>query len=262
MFAERGGDPLLGEGTVSGTDMTAENSRQLVPGAHVCWLYETDAEHERFVTRFLRQGLELGQKVICITDACSAQTILAYLEQAECEPRPYLDSGQLAILERTDTYLRGGSFDPERMIALLRESTDQALAEGYPALRVTGEMSWAFRRLPGTDHLVEYESRLEEFLPGSKTLAVCQYDRRRYEERAWKLQIRRRQRDAGVPVNDEKRVGSMRNAEQAARIPARTVGGHLGYGFDGDADDVLERALLRARGPHSNRPGSGCPDHA
>jgi hypothetical protein len=42
-------------------------------------------------------------------------------------------------------------------------------------------MSWALGRLPGTDRLVEYESRLEEFVPGSKTLAVCQYDRRRFD---------------------------------------------------------------------------------
>jgi len=50
------------------------------------------------------------------------------------------------------------------MIALLRSQTERALAEGYAALRVTGEMSWASRDLPGSERLIDYEAKL--FCPG------------------------------------------------------------------------------------------------
>ena len=47
-------------------------------------------------------------------------------------------------------------------------------------MRVTGEMSWASRVLPGSQRLIEYEMKLNGFLPGSKCIAICQYDRRRF----------------------------------------------------------------------------------
>ncbi|MFQ5976288.1 MAG: MEDS domain-containing protein, partial [Candidatus Hydrothermarchaeales archaeon] len=43
------------------------------------------------------------------------------------------------------TYMRGGIFDSDKMIALLQASTKRAIDEGYTALRATGEMSWALR---------------------------------------------------------------------------------------------------------------------
>jgi hypothetical protein len=52
------------------------------------------------------------------------------------------------------------------------------LVEGYPALRVTGEMTWALRGMPGFERLVEYEAKPNESIPGNKCLAICQYDRR------------------------------------------------------------------------------------
>jgi signal transduction histidine kinase len=66
------------------------------------------------------------------------------------------------------------------MIRLLREETGQALSEGYSALRVTGEMSWALKGLPGSEKIIEYEAKLNDFFPGSNCLAICQYDRRRF----------------------------------------------------------------------------------
>ena len=67
------------------------------------------------------------------------------------------------------------------MIALLKDETEKALQEGYPALRVTGEMSWALQGIPGSDKILEYESMLNrDFFPLFPCLAICQYDRRRF----------------------------------------------------------------------------------
>ena len=133
------------------------------------------------VTSFLRQGLEQGEKVIYIVDTHTAATILGYLRDEGLDVESHLARGQLAVLTRDEAYMREGVFDPEGMIALLRDETEQALAEGYPALRVTGEMTWALRGLPGSKRLIEYEARLNEFFPGSQCLAICQYDRRRFD---------------------------------------------------------------------------------
>ncbi|TAJ10507.1 MAG: PAS domain S-box protein, partial [Nitrospirae bacterium] len=152
----------------------------LKPGAHLCSLYETEEEHRTLLTPFLRQGLEQGEKVLYIVDARTAETILSYLRNDGLDVDPLLKRGQLGILTVREAYLREGTFDPDRMIALLRAATEQAVAEGYPALRVTGEMTWALRGLPGSEQLIEYEAKLNNFFPGSRCLALCQYDRRRF----------------------------------------------------------------------------------
>jgi PAS domain-containing protein len=70
---------------------------------------------------------------------------------------------------------------PTLCLPLLRAETKKAREQGYTALRVTGEMTWALRGLPGFERLIEYEIKLNEFFPGSRCLALCQYDRRRFE---------------------------------------------------------------------------------
>lgn len=126
----------------------------------------------------MRQGLERGEKVLYIVDARSAETVLGYLQDEGLDAESYVDRGQMTFLTADDAYTREGLFDPDAMIAMLGTETEQALSEGYAALRVTGEMSWVLRGLPGSERLIEYESKLNDFFPGSACLAICQYDRR------------------------------------------------------------------------------------
>jgi signal transduction histidine kinase len=99
------------------------------------------------------------------------------------EVAQYLQRGQLTVLSSDNAYMPAGRFEPERMIALLRSETERAVEERYKALRVTGEMSWALKGLPGSERIVEYEAKLNTFFPGSQCLAICQYDRRRFDPR-------------------------------------------------------------------------------
>ena len=63
------------------------------------------------------------------------------------------------------------------MVALLESETRKAVSEGFSALRVTGEMDWVLKGLPGSERLIEYEAMLNNFFPGSDCLAICQYRR-------------------------------------------------------------------------------------
>ncbi|MFC1713167.1 MEDS domain-containing protein [Candidatus Poribacteria bacterium] len=152
----------------------------LRPGDHLCCLYETEQEHRELLTPFLQQGLEKNEKVIYIRDVHTDETILGYLRDEGMNVEPYLTSKQLNIRTVDDTYISGGVFDPDRVIAMLRSETEQAIAQGYSTLRVTGEMTWALRNLPGSEKLIEYEAKLNDFFPNSRCLAICQYDRRRF----------------------------------------------------------------------------------
>jgi len=154
---------------------------ELTPGGHLGCLYETEEEYRAVLTPFLRQGLERGERVLCVVDAYAAETVRGYLRDDGLEDEPYLRSGQLSLLRAADVSMREGVYDPDRMIALLRTETERAQADGYAALRVAQEMTWAVRGLPGAERLTEYERKLDAFLSGSRCLAICQYDRSRFD---------------------------------------------------------------------------------
>jgi len=150
-------------------------------GDHYCGIYRTDEDHRALIVDFIRQGVAKGEKIFYIVNIHTAAQLRALLAEADVDVESLLARSQLVILTAKEAYLKEGLFDPDKMITLLQEETDKALAEGYPALRVTGEMTWALAGEPGSERLVEYESLLNTFFPDSKCYAVCQYDRRRFD---------------------------------------------------------------------------------
>lgn len=153
----------------------------LKPGNHLCCIYETDEEHKSVITPYLRLGLENNEKVLYIVNENTAETVLNYLKDDGVDADQFLHNGQLSILNVTDSYMKDGVFDPDKMIKMLSDETGKALKEGYNALRVTGEMSWTLRGFPGSERLIEYEAKLNNFFPKNECLAICQYDARIFD---------------------------------------------------------------------------------
>jgi len=154
----------------------------LKPHDHLCLIYESQEEWRAAAVPFISIGLRRGEKCIYIVDTSTADEIRKYLSEEGVDVASAEKTGQLVVLHETEAYTREGSFDPDRMIALLISETAKAIAEGYPALRTTGEMTWVLRGHPGSEKLLEYEAKLNsDFFPKYSCLAVCQYDRWRFD---------------------------------------------------------------------------------
>jgi PAS domain S-box-containing protein len=154
----------------------------LNPHDHLCLIYESREEWLATVVPFISSGLKKGEKCIYVVDANTAIQIKEVLKEAGLMVDEYESKGQLSILHERETYTREGYFDPDLMIALLIEETKIALKEGYPALRVTGEMSWALRDYSGVDKVLEYEAKLNrDLFPDYPCVAICQYDRWKFD---------------------------------------------------------------------------------
>ncbi|MEJ7596965.1 MAG: MEDS domain-containing protein [Kofleriaceae bacterium] len=151
------------------------------PGDHYCGIYRTDEDQRALIVDFVRDGVTRNEKMFYLVNLTTAEQLCSMLRVAGVDVDALTENRQLLILTAKDAYLRDGQFDPEQMIALLREETDKALAEGYSALRVTGEMTWALAGEPGSERLIEYEAKLNHFFPHSKCYAICQYDGRRFD---------------------------------------------------------------------------------
>ncbi|MDI6644206.1 MAG: MEDS domain-containing protein [Methanobacteriaceae archaeon] len=156
------------------------NIEDIKLGDHLCVIYETEDEHRKLLTPYLRQGLEQNEKVFYIVDVHTADAVLNYLRDDGVDVDSYLDTGQLKILTIGESYMREGVFDPDKMINLIEHETLQSIREGYKGLRVTGEMTWALRGLPGSERLIEYEAKLNNFFPDSKCMAICQYHKEKF----------------------------------------------------------------------------------
>lgn len=156
--------------------------RSLKPHDHLCLIYESGEEWAQTIAAFILTGLKQGEKCVYIADDNSAQQIKAALRDGGLDGAAAERKGQLTVIQERDAYTKEGFFDPDLMIKFLISETEKALSEGYPALRATGEMSWALRGCIGSERLLEYEAKLNrDYFPKYPCLAMCQYDRRRFD---------------------------------------------------------------------------------
>ena len=166
-------------GVMCGTPMlTALESLQ--PGDHVCCIHESEEELQAIVAPYLWQGLEASEKVIYVSDIRTPGIVTEWLRGYGIDLNPRLESGQFKMLGSESTYIHGGTFDPDRMIASLGEEMRIALEEGYKALRVASEMTWALSGYAGSARLTEYESKLDLFFRDAACTGLCLYDRNQF----------------------------------------------------------------------------------
>jgi len=165
---------------VSNSGRGIDGTYRSIGQRHICNIYRDRKEQFSLIADFMLDGLKRKYKCIYIVDENTKDGVLGALkEMGSGADDSILD--KLIFLTKEDSYLKGGSFDPDRMIKLLKDTQDAALAEGYPILRLTGEMTWIFSKLPGVEKLLEYEAKLNYFFPNSKTTAICQYNENKFD---------------------------------------------------------------------------------
>jgi hypothetical protein len=149
-------------------------------GTHMCLIFDDDAERERVIARFLEAGLASGEKTAYFADVMTPDEVGSWLAGMGVE----LPSGppdRFAVTSAEETYCPDGRFVPDDMLDRLRAFHEAACDGGYPGGRVSGEMSWALRGIPGSDRLLEYEALVNDVLTTHPVTAICQYDARRFD---------------------------------------------------------------------------------
>jgi chemotaxis family two-component system sensor kinase Cph1 len=154
----------------------------LKPHDHLCLIYESHEEWRAAVVPFISVGLKRGEKCIYIVDTNTANEIRKHLVEEGVDVASAEKSGQLSILHKTEAFTTEGFFDPDKMIALLISEVEKAIAEGYSAIRGSDETTWVLHGYRGLERLLEYEAKLNrDFFPKYPCLAICQYDRWKFD---------------------------------------------------------------------------------
>jgi len=150
-------------------------------GTHICYIYKDEEERSEVIAKFVESGLVGGELVGYFVDAISPAEMRDHLSSLGISLQPGAKQEQLTISDAVQTYCCDGCFEPAAMLENIGEFYGRSKKEDYSGARATGEMAWALRGIPGSEKLIEYESRLNLLVEQSPITLICQYDANRFD---------------------------------------------------------------------------------
>ena len=150
-------------------------------GTHICYLYNSDEERRRILPLFARHAMLDNEAFHYLADVPTHADIPPALARLDLTQALHGMAQQVEVATTMEGYYPDGSFDPELMLASLRGLHAQARAAGRSGARFAGEMDWALRGVPGSDRIIECESRINELVKEAPVTVMCQYDLRKFD---------------------------------------------------------------------------------
>lgn len=152
----------------------------LRPGDHVCYVYDDPAEQLRNISKFLAEGLPLGERILYVLEHHTAAELDAALAAHGVDVAKERARGALLYFSKEETYLLGGSFEPEAVIDRWRAILKKSCEEGFTGIRGAGEATWALHDPEHCHQLINYELMCDLFFltEQPRITGVCQYDRK------------------------------------------------------------------------------------
>ena len=136
-------------------------------GDHIGHFYRTNEEEMSVLISFLKAGLEGRDKCVCLmSSGARRDEVQETLKADGIDIERAVTSGQLIIDE--------GKSHPQE----LRDMLNQVLAEiptKFSLLRWVGVMSWALKKVPTTEKLMEWETHCN-VVEDPAAVFLCQYD--------------------------------------------------------------------------------------
>ena len=150
---------------------------QIAPGDHACAVVDSDEQHWEVAAGYVSAGLVRREKVVYFDGERTAEPLLRRLREADVDVDQAVDTGQLVVLptEATDGCRESAA---EAVRSQVRMSVEDALREGYRAVRLTDEPTPA-GRLP-MHRLGELDRMIHEVVRDRPVTMLCQYDRRHW----------------------------------------------------------------------------------
>lgn len=155
--------------------------KDLKPGDHVCYFYDDPAEQLRNIARFLAAGVHLGEFIFYAYDHHTPAELDAALASEGVDIVKEHARGAIRYFSKEESYLKGGTFEPQRVLDSWRDALKDALEKGFTGIRGTGEVAWALDNPNLCREFIDYELLCDHYFltENPRFTAVCQYDRKR-----------------------------------------------------------------------------------
>jgi hypothetical protein len=149
---------------------------------HICAFFHSKEEQYRVLMPFFKDGVERGDRCFHILDPKYHDEHVRRLKQEGINVADARAKGLLDVRTWNEAHVEGGRFDQERWLGKVLELLDPARRTPGTRARGFANMEWALEEFHGTGRLVEYETRLNYYLPKYVDTApiVCTYDLNRF----------------------------------------------------------------------------------
>lgn len=146
-------------------------------GLHLAGLYETEKERDEILFGYFNQGLKEGDLPFYCPAERSMKDFKIKFSNCYPEHKDKLENkNKMALYPVQELYYPEGTFSPWIMDKGLNEFYQNSQKNGRRNVRATAEMVWALKAIPGKEHLMAYESRLNYFIPGKPWISICLYN--------------------------------------------------------------------------------------
>ena len=148
---------------------------QLDEARHVCAFFNNDEEEYRVLLPFIKDGFERGDKAVHVVNPDQRNDHLQRLSSAGIDLTTAQRIGQFELRTNTETYLRDGRFDQDRMLEIFEHLASGNAKGGFPLSRIVCRMDWAVERGWHVDDVVEFESRVNDVWRRHDDAVICTY---------------------------------------------------------------------------------------
>jgi hypothetical protein len=148
---------------------------ELAETRHVCAFFNSEEEEYRVLLPFIKGGFECGHKAVHVVNPHQRNAHIKRLVEAGIDPAAAERSGQLELRTNTETYLRDGQFDKDRMLQAFEQIASGNTSGGFPLSRIVCRMDWAAEGQPYTNDLIEFESRVNHVWELHDDAVICTY---------------------------------------------------------------------------------------
>jgi len=152
---------------------------QLGNTRHVCAFFNSDNEEYRVLLPFIKDGFTCGDRAIHVVNPNQHEDHLQRLAAVGIDTAAAEQTGQFELRANTDTYLRDGRFDQDRMLQVFEQLASGNANSGFPLSRIVCRMDWAERRTH-VDELIEFESRVNDLWNRHDDAVICTYNLSRF----------------------------------------------------------------------------------
>jgi hypothetical protein len=142
---------------------------------HVCALFHSDDEEYRVLLPFIKDGFECGDKAIHIVNPDQHGDHLRRLSAAGIDTASAQQRGQFDLRTNTETYLRDGRFDQDRMLEVFEQAASGNDNGAFPLSRIVCRMDWAAEGRTHLDNRIEFESRVNDVWRRHDDAVICTY---------------------------------------------------------------------------------------
>ncbi len=129
---------------------------QLTETRHVCAFFNSDDEEYSVLLPFIKDGFGCGHKAVHVVNPDQRSEHMRRLAAAGIDLATAERNGQLEVRTNTDTYLRDGRFDKERMLQAFERIASGNAPGGFPLSRIVCRMDWAAEGKSYVNDLIEF----------------------------------------------------------------------------------------------------------